>query len=203
MFTVFIDDSGTDPNQAVAIASAIIIPSERLLALEEEWNRFKGKRGFNRFHTSACVYRNVAEGFGNWSIAQIERTVGGVRFLIKRYGAQIISFAVKKDWKPRSLGHLERALRHLRMEKSGTSFRISRRTEFSIVPFGFEFSRIRPKRYRKFVCSLEVVDFTDSMAVLGVCCEPLSGLVLPANREKYRENINLPDVSGQLWALGI
>ena len=26
------------------------------------------------------------------------------------------------------------------------------------------------------------------LAVLGVCCEPLSGLVFPANREKYREN---------------
>ncbi len=50
------------------------------------------------------------------------------------------------------------------MEKSGSSFRISRRTEFSLVPFGFEFSRIRPKRYRKFAPSLEAVDFTDSMA---------------------------------------
>lgn len=122
MFTVFIDDSGTAPHQSVAIASALIIPLDRLLALEDDWKRFKRMRAFPSFHTSACIAASEKEGFGGWTHTQIDRTVGGVRLLIKRYGAQIISFAVNKDdydqavpAKMRQLGgqyHYTWAIRH-------------------------------------------------------------------------------------------
>jgi len=38
MFTVYVDDSGTDPNQAVAIASAWVIPGPQIIRLESEWD---------------------------------------------------------------------------------------------------------------------------------------------------------------------
>jgi hypothetical protein len=43
MFTAYVDDSGTDPNQAVAIASAWIIPGRQIIRLEKEWDTLKKK----------------------------------------------------------------------------------------------------------------------------------------------------------------
>src|ERR1700688_498662 len=84
-----------------------------------------------------------------------------------RFGAEnavMTANCSNSDWKPRNLDHLERALIHLRMEKSGSCFWISRSAEFLSSLSAFEFSRIRPKSYRKLECSLQVVDYTDSMA---------------------------------------
>lgn len=97
MFTVFIDDSGTDPNQKVAIASALVIPSDSLIALEEDWNRLKARREFKCFHASTCVAGNTKEGFGGWGKCRIKRLVAGVRHLTKKYGVKIISYAVNKS----------------------------------------------------------------------------------------------------------
>ena len=41
MFTVYIDDSGSDPNQPVANATALIVPGRRILALQREWDALK------------------------------------------------------------------------------------------------------------------------------------------------------------------
>jgi hypothetical protein len=41
MFTIYLDDSGTDPSQPVAIASALIIPAPRIIALEREWYKLR------------------------------------------------------------------------------------------------------------------------------------------------------------------
>src|SRR5271155_4361077 len=37
MFRAYIDDSGTDPEQQVAIASMLIMPATRIPALDREW----------------------------------------------------------------------------------------------------------------------------------------------------------------------
>jgi len=58
MFMVYIDDSGTDPQQHVAIATALIIPATRITALDGEWKRLTEKEGFTDFHMSVCVARN-------------------------------------------------------------------------------------------------------------------------------------------------
>jgi hypothetical protein len=97
MFTVFIDDSGTDPNQRVAIATALIIPAERLTTLEGEWNRFKEKEGFTDFHTSLCVASNPKSEFANWNDSKRKRVLARVRRIGKKFGAQAISFAVDKS----------------------------------------------------------------------------------------------------------
>jgi hypothetical protein len=40
VFTVYIDDSGTAPDQQVAIASGLIIPAIKAEALDKEWTTF-------------------------------------------------------------------------------------------------------------------------------------------------------------------
>jgi Protein of unknown function (DUF3800) len=56
MFTVYIDDSGTDPRHHVAIASGLIIPAKLIPRLDCEWSSFLQKEGILKgFHTSECV----------------------------------------------------------------------------------------------------------------------------------------------------
>ena len=99
MFTVFVDDSGTDPKQSVAIASALVIPSDRLIELELEWERLKNRLGFKCFHSSECVYRNPKSEFSGWSECKIKRLLASVRHISKKYGIGAISYAIlKKDY---------------------------------------------------------------------------------------------------------
>src|ERR1700728_3249206 len=51
MFTVYIDDSGTDPNQLVAVAAALIIPTKQIPSLESNWKAFGEKHKFSNFHS--------------------------------------------------------------------------------------------------------------------------------------------------------
>jgi len=96
MFTVFIDDSGTDPNQDVAIAAALVIPSARLVALEREWNKIRAGLHFDFFHSSACAFKNPKTEFADWDDKHIRALFVRVRHLTKKYGIQAISFAVCK-----------------------------------------------------------------------------------------------------------
>ena len=50
LFTAYVDDAGTDPNQQVAIATALLIPAGRLIALKREWDNLKEKENFSDFH---------------------------------------------------------------------------------------------------------------------------------------------------------
>ena len=96
MFTVHIDDSGTDPNQQVAIATAMIIPAARIIALDNEWQTFKAREEFPDFHTSACLAHNPKTCFANWSDEKTCRVVKRVREIGKKFGVQVMSLAVKK-----------------------------------------------------------------------------------------------------------
>jgi hypothetical protein len=40
MFTAYIDDSGTAPEQTVATATALIIPARNIIRFESEWKTF-------------------------------------------------------------------------------------------------------------------------------------------------------------------
>lgn len=97
MFTVFIDDSGTDPKQSVAIATALIIPGAQIIRLETEWNRLRSKEGFDCFHTSEFYFRNPKSEFANWNDDKRARVFGRVRQITKKYGIRAISIAVKKS----------------------------------------------------------------------------------------------------------
>jgi hypothetical protein len=99
MFTAYIDDSGSDPKQAVANATTLIIPAARIVALEREWEGLKLKEGFSEFHTSPFVARNPKSDFANWDTAKHERVFRRVRDICKKYTVQAMSFTVyKKDY---------------------------------------------------------------------------------------------------------
>jgi Protein of unknown function (DUF3800) len=96
MFTLYIDDSGTDPNQQVAIATALKIPGRQIERLEREWDAFRKKEGFRCFHTSEFMARNPKSDFANWDDGKQERVFRRVRQIAQKYGLGALSFAVKK-----------------------------------------------------------------------------------------------------------
>jgi hypothetical protein len=97
MFSVYIDDSGTDPNQKVAIATGMIIPAPRIAALDREWDKFKQKEQFECFHTSPCLAGNQKEGFGAWDQEKKTRVLRRVRRIAKKYAAKAFSLAINKS----------------------------------------------------------------------------------------------------------
>jgi hypothetical protein len=99
MFTVYIDDSGTAPEQKVAIASAFVIPARQINALEREWENLKKKERFSDFHTSEMVYRNPRSEFANWDSEKQQRVFHRVREISKKYGvgpSGAVSFSINK-----------------------------------------------------------------------------------------------------------
>jgi len=92
----YVDDSGTDPNQAVAIASAWIIPGDRILRLENEWNTLRKREGFSSWHTSEFLARNEDCNAAGWKDPKLNRVFRRVREIAKKYGVKVSSFAVHK-----------------------------------------------------------------------------------------------------------
>lgn len=89
-FTSFVDDSGTAPNQEIAIATALLIPAERIVELELEWDKLKEKEGFKCFHMA-----EFADSV-NWEEENHARLYHSVREITKKYGVKTISFTVVK-----------------------------------------------------------------------------------------------------------
>jgi hypothetical protein len=99
MFTLYIDDGGTDPKQPVAIATALKIPARQLMPLQREWDTFRKKEGFACFHTAEFMARNPKSEFADWNEAKQERIFKRVRQISKKYGVRALSVAVnKKDY---------------------------------------------------------------------------------------------------------
>ena len=96
MFTVYVDDSGTDPNQAVAIASAWIVAGRRIISLEKEWDALRKKEGFSSWHTAHFLAKNKECEAVNWDDRKLDRVFRRVRQIAKKYGVKVISFAVAK-----------------------------------------------------------------------------------------------------------
>jgi hypothetical protein len=96
MFTVYSDDSGTDPNQRVAMATALIIPDRQIMHMEQEWDKFRSKYGFTIFHTSEFVHRNSKSEFANWNIDKQRQVFARVRQISMKYGVRAFSVAVNK-----------------------------------------------------------------------------------------------------------
>jgi hypothetical protein len=99
MFSVYIDDSGTAPDQAVAMASALIVPAKRIVALNKEWETFAAKAGFTDFHSSECVCRNPKSEYAHWDDDKVRTVTARVRQTTRKYAVRAFSFAVtKKDY---------------------------------------------------------------------------------------------------------
>jgi hypothetical protein len=103
MVTVFIDDSGTDPDQTVAIASALIIESRRIVSLDREVTAlgsregFIGEGGFPDFHTSECVAGNSKSFFAGWDEAKKSRVCWSMRQIAEKYGINACSIAIDRS----------------------------------------------------------------------------------------------------------
>lgn len=97
MFTAYIDDSGTDPKQAVAIAALLIVPGTALRRMEKRWGELKEKEGFDCFHTSECIHRNPKKVFANWSQTKQKRVLESIREITKGCSDRAFSFAVNKS----------------------------------------------------------------------------------------------------------
>ena len=95
-FTAYIDDSGTDPNQRVASATALVIPAARITALDNEWATLREKFGFSDFHMSECVARNPKSDFAGLNDIRQEHLIRRVREIAKKYAPIAFSFAVNK-----------------------------------------------------------------------------------------------------------
>jgi hypothetical protein len=96
MFMIYIDDSGTDPQQAVAIATALIMPAARIMALDKEWKTFTEKEGFTDFHMSVCVANNPKSQFADWDDEKQLRVISRVRDLGKKFGLKGFTLGIKK-----------------------------------------------------------------------------------------------------------
>jgi len=96
MFTVFIDDSGTAPDQHVAIASALIVPSNRIESLDRQWARFTSREGIPDFHSSECVAAQKDTPYEGWSLQRQKKACARVRRITKNHFVRAFSFAVNK-----------------------------------------------------------------------------------------------------------
>jgi hypothetical protein len=97
MLTVYVDDSGTAPDQHIAIATGLIIPAAVVPRLEAEWDSLKTKEGFSDFHTSEFVYKNPKSQFSGWDDVKRRRVYDRVRQIAKKYGLAAGSTAVNKQ----------------------------------------------------------------------------------------------------------
>jgi hypothetical protein len=103
MFTLYIDDSGSDPNQHVAIAAGLIIPALRLKAFEREWNRFLDKEGIREkgFHSAECCAHNPDQEsqFASWDDGRSSLAFERVFQLMRKYAIKGFCIAAyKKDY---------------------------------------------------------------------------------------------------------
>lgn len=103
MFSLYIDDSGSDPNQAVAIAAGVVIPALRLEAFEREWNRFLEKEGISAegFHSSECCAHdpNQDTAYSSWDDIRARRAFERVLQIMRKYVVKAFCIAAyKKDY---------------------------------------------------------------------------------------------------------
>jgi Protein of unknown function (DUF3800) len=98
MFTVYIDDSGTDPKQQVAIASALIVPAKKIPALDKEWAKLLKNEGFSSLHCSElAAVKSKASQFVGWDQQKKKRVLRRARQITMKYGVRAFSIAVNKS----------------------------------------------------------------------------------------------------------
>jgi hypothetical protein len=97
MFTAYIDDSGTAPEQKVAMATALVIPARHIIRFESEWNTFIEKWEIKDFHSSECAVANSKSDYAEWDKPKVNKAFKRVRQIIKKYGIKAYSLCVHKS----------------------------------------------------------------------------------------------------------
>lgn len=96
MFYIYIDDSGSSPEQKFAIAAAVVFPAKRLFMFEGEWRGFLTKEGIPELHTSKCVAHNPHSPFARWDDARVERVLLRAQEIIFKYSVRAFSIGIHK-----------------------------------------------------------------------------------------------------------
>ena len=96
-FTVYIDDSGTDPNQQVAIAAALVVPDVKIEDFDAKWTSLLVDELITEFHTSECVAGRKRSQFEKWSSQRKKHLCYRVREITKGFAVKAFSFAVNKS----------------------------------------------------------------------------------------------------------
>jgi hypothetical protein len=144
LYTAYVDDSGTHTESEVAIASALVIRTNRIQMLQLEWDALRLNEVFSKFHMSefSSPTPSRKSEFWGWEKSKHDRVYRRVREIIKEYGLNTISFAVyKKDYDevvPQEIRHRSGkhhytwAVRHLiaGLEKWRDYYHISEPFEF-------------------------------------------------------------------------
>jgi hypothetical protein len=111
MFTVYIDDSGTSPDNRVAVAAAWIGACQPWLRFETEWKRAMAKEGFKCFHASICAAKNRKSEFAEWDDEKQRRVLARLRQVTRKYATKGLAFGVcKKDYNELVAGELREIL---------------------------------------------------------------------------------------------
>jgi hypothetical protein len=98
MFTIYIDDSGTAPEQKIAVAAGIVIPAARIPKFESEWNKFlKQEQIPDGFHASECLARNQHSPFSDWDDKRVRRVFASVRQLTVRFFVKGFCIGIHKQ----------------------------------------------------------------------------------------------------------
>lgn len=97
MFTIYIDDSGTNDNQTVAIASGLIVPVSRIRALDSEFALLLKREKFTDFHAAKCAYGAYKSQYFGWEAKKVRRVFHSVRHIAKKHGIHGYSFAIRKE----------------------------------------------------------------------------------------------------------
>lgn len=96
MFTVYIDDSGTDPSQSLAIAAGIIVPATNIDPLDRAWSELLDYEFIRGFHSSECAAGQEGTDFENWSWQRKKRVFWKVREITKTFAVKAFSCAINK-----------------------------------------------------------------------------------------------------------
>jgi hypothetical protein len=94
--TFYIDDSGTSPREAIAVAAGWIAPIHRWKKFEIEWSRVKEKEGFACFHAAECVASNPKSEFASWDYPKKLGVVRRLRQLIRKYASCGLAIGITK-----------------------------------------------------------------------------------------------------------
>lgn len=97
VFTIYVDDSGTDPKQKVAIAAALIVPAKQIERIQAIWDSFRNKYGFDYLHAAEIATPRRKGQYERWSDAQVDSALSRARRITMQYASAAYAFAVKKS----------------------------------------------------------------------------------------------------------
>lgn len=99
--TIYIDDSGTSPEHAVAVAAGWIAHTDSWVDFQADWDKASDIDGdkFDSMHRAEFVFGRRDTEFEGWSLEKKQRISARLRGIIKKTAAKGFALGVvKKDF---------------------------------------------------------------------------------------------------------